>query len=169
MHRGLVARHRATLEADAITVDYGGWPSITGSDLVLTLPGTNTLELAIKRVPALVVLPYAQAMMARTPMEGTLGVIARTPRLGPALARWAFELQQKRQPFVALPNIRARRRLLPELIGDLTPGQVAEEGARLLRDEGARRRIIQELTAIPDEAGASRRILDAIEPFGAAP
>ena len=167
-HRMLVSQHRATLQAAQIEVDYGGWSSITGSDLVFTIPGTNTLELAIRRIPAIVVVSLPQVALMKVPFEGSLGWITRIPRIGSAIKLLVARAYLRRRPFVALPNIRAQRHIMPELVGDFTPDQVAEEGARLLLDGGARRRIIEGLMGIPDETGASRRILAAIDPFQAA-
>jgi len=92
----------------------------------------------------------------------------RIPRIGSAIKLLVARAYLRRRPFVALPNIRAQRHIMPELVGDFTPDQVAEEGARLLQDGDARRRIIEDLMGIPDETGASRRILAAIDPFQAA-
>jgi hypothetical protein len=160
VHRGLVARHRETLEAAGIEVDYGGWPKVVGSDLVLTIPGTNTLELAILRIPSLVVLPFSLA--PQIPFEGLLEWITRVPYVGPALRLQLARAYVRRVPYVALPNMRAGRRIMPELIGAVTPAQVAEESARLIRDEPARLALARALEAIPRDTGASRRILDGI-------
>lgn len=162
-HRRLVAEHRRALDDSGIEVDYGGWPAIVGSDLVFTIPGTNTLELAVRRIPAIVTASVRQA--ATFPLEGSLGWIARLPGVGPPITRRFVRAYLRRHPFVALPNVRTRRRIMPELVGDLTPDQVADEGARLLQDEAARQKIIQDLMEIPDETGASRRILARINLF----
>ncbi len=161
-HEGMVGRHGRTIEATGITVEYGGWSRVVGSDLVLTLPGTNTMELAILGIPGIVVLPM---QLPSGPPAGLFEWVVRVPYTGVALKRLLAPAYRRRFPLVALPNIRLRRQIMPELVGDVTPEQVAEEGARLLHDEGARRKIIQDLMEIPDETGAARRILTAINPF----
>jgi lipid A disaccharide synthetase len=156
----LVARHRNTLDAAGIEVEYGGWPNVVGSDLVLTIPGTNTLELAILRIPSLVVLPFSLA--PQIPTEGLIEWITRIPYLGPALRLQIARAYVRRVPYVALPNMRAGRLIMPELIGAVTPQQVAEESARLIRDPSARAALAQALEAIPRETGAARRILEGM-------
>jgi lipid-A-disaccharide synthase len=158
VHQALVTRHRDTLGAAGIEVGYGGWPNVVGSDLVLTIPGTNTLELAILRIPSLVVLPFSLA--PQIPTEGLIEWITRIPYLGPALRLQIARAYVRRVPYVALPNMRAGRRIMPELIGAVTPQQVAEESARLIRDASARAAMAQALEAIPRETGATRRILE---------
>lgn len=163
VRQALVARHQATLEAARIEVGHGGWPQVKGSDLVLTIPGTNTLELAVLRIPSMVVLPFSLA--PQIPAEGLIEWITRVPYVGPALRLHLARRYVQRLPYVALPNMRAGRRIMPELKGAVTPEQVAAEGARLIRDESARRAMVEALEAIPLETGASRRILEAMGPI----
>ncbi|MBI3998912.1 MAG: hypothetical protein HY355_07750 [Armatimonadetes bacterium] len=160
VHRALVTQHRPRLDAIGVQVEYGGWSSIIGSDLVLTIPGTNTLELAIMRIPTIVVLPTNFTL--QIPAEGLIEWITRVPRIGPALKLFLARRYLRRMPYVALPNMWARQRIMPELIGAVTPGQVAEEAARLVRDADARRSLVEQLSMIPHEPGASGRIITAV-------
>lgn len=162
----IVSQHRKTLEAAGVEVTNGDWSQIVESDLVLTIPGTNTMELAIMRIPSLVVLPFSLA--PQIPAEGLIEWITRVPRLGPPLRLWLAREIIKRRPYVALPNMRVGRRIMPELIGTVTPEQVADESARLILDGGARAALAEALEEIPVETGASRRILDAMRPAWAA-
>lgn len=161
VHQSLVGRHRQTLEAARLEVGYDGWRDVRDSDLVLTIPGTNTFELAVLRIPSVVVLPFSLA--PRIPAEGVIEWLTRIPYVGPALRLYLAKRVVRRMPYVALPNMRAGRRIMPELIGGITPQDVAAESARLIRDPVARAALADALTAIPVETGASARILDAIE------
>ncbi len=165
VRRTLLARHHASLDAAGVEVRHGDRPSIRSADLALTIPGTNTLELALMRVPTLVVLPFSLA--PQIPVEGAIEWLTRVPRLGLALKLALARRYISRRPYLALPNMRAKRLIMPELVGDVTPEQVADEGARLIRDRAARLDLAEALEAIPIEPGASRRILAAIAPGGA--
>jgi lipid-A-disaccharide synthase len=110
----------------------------------------------------MVVLPFSLA--PQIPIEGLIEWVTRIPRLGPPLRLWIAREYVRRRPYVALPNMRVGRQIMPELIGAVTPEQVADESARLIRDERARLALARALEAIPLEAGASRRILDAMRP-----
>ncbi len=162
----LLARYQSGLDAAGIEVCCGGRPCLRGADLALTIPGTNTLELALMRIPTLVVLPFGLA--PQIPVEGAIEWLTRVPRIGLAFKLALARRYISRRPYLALPNMRARRLVMPELVGDVTPEQVAEEGARLIRDRAARQGLAEALEAIPFEPGASRRILDAIAPDGGA-
>jgi lipid-A-disaccharide synthase len=158
VHAGLLDRYRRVLESARIVVARGGSPEVGGADLALTIPGTNTLELAVMRLPSLVVMPFSLA--PRIPFEGIIEWITRLPYVGPGLRLFLAREYVKRQPHgVSLPNMRAGRRIMPELIGQITPAQVAEEAARIVRDEALRASMAAALEAIPVEAGASLRIL----------
>lgn len=167
VHRALVARHHHALRANSIAVEYGGWTRVVGSDLVLTIPGTNTLELAILRIPSLVVLPFSLA--PRIPFEGVLEWVTRIPFVGRAIRLQLARAYVRRAPHVALPNMRAGRRIMPELIGTVTPREVADASARLMRDAPARAAMAEALEAIPREVGAAGRILDGMSAVPACP
>jgi lipid-A-disaccharide synthase len=160
----VIARHRATLNAARIDVAHGGWSHILDADIVLTIPGTNTMELAIMRMPAIVVLPFDLAPLFA--VEGIIEWILRLLPFGGALKRLLVPAYVRRMSFVALPNLVARRRVMPEMVGEITPAQVAAETVRLLGDDAARRRLVEDLMVIPDEAGASERVVSALGMWG---
>ena len=55
---------------------------------------------------------------------------------------------------VALPNLMAQRRIVPELLQDrATPERMAAEAGRLLRDAEARDRMQTELRAVAEALG----------------
>lgn len=115
------------------------YPSLAIADLALTVPGTNTAELAILGVPMLVLLPLNKP--EEIPIDGLLEHIGRVPFFGKRIKRAAVKTLASRQRFLAIPNARAERMVTPELRGHLTPDQVAEVAASLLDDEARRRQI----------------------------
>ena len=135
------------------------WPAVAASDLVVTIPGTNTLELAILGVPFVVVLDTDLVTVA--PVEGVLEWVTRAPGL--RRLRRALLLRRLSQlRFAALPNIRAGREIVPELIGRWTPEELAKQIAALLRSPAKRDEIRQALQdTFTQPPGASRAIVDA--------
>jgi hypothetical protein len=154
----IIGQHRRDLDAAGIEIAHGGWSHILDSDLVLTIPGTNTLELAIMRIPSIVVLPVDLAPSFTA--EGAVEWVTRLLPFGRVIRRWLAGSYLRRLAYVALPNLIVKRPVMPELVGDITPGQVAEESLRLLQDAGARRKIVEDLMAIRDEIGASRAVVN---------
>lgn len=151
------------------------------SDLHFVLPvapGLNTkdLSLFLKKAPAgLTVLPgRAEQVMAQAKLllaaSGTATlqaalagaptvVVYKTGGLNYALARMLIRVDH-----IAMPNLVAGKRLLPELIqGEATPEAVAAEGLALLEDGPRRQEMLEglkEVKAAMGGPGATRRVAE---------
>lgn len=112
------------------------WPALVKSDFVLTIPGTNTLELAILGVPFAVVLDTN--LIDGAPVEGAMEWIGRIPGLRRPLKRALLTRYLSRQGYMALPNLRAGRALVPEWVGRWTPKELADRVVELLNDARGR-------------------------------
>jgi hypothetical protein len=108
------------------------WPVLAGTRMALTLPGTATLELAAAGIPFAVVLPTDHIAVAA--VEGPLEWIARVTGLHWTLKRFALARYRSQMKFVALPNQRAGRQIVPEWVGRWTPQDIAHRVHRLLDD-----------------------------------
>lgn len=102
------------------------------ADLALTVPGTNTAELAILGVPMIVLLPLNKP--EEIPLDGLAGQIGSLPVIGKPLKRAVVQALAKRLTFSALPNQRAGSFITPELKGVITPEQVASLAEAILGD-----------------------------------
>src|SRR5574341_1488355 len=89
-----------------------GWDAVARSDFAVTIPGTNTLELAMAAVPFAVVVPTQY--LARMPIEGLLEWVARIPGLGHSLRSAGFRAYLRKERFLAIPNKRAGYAVAPE-------------------------------------------------------
>ena len=71
-----------------------------------------------------------QKIDAMKAWDGLPGLIAKIPFLGDLFIRWFnrrfARLIEKNDYFFAWPNIWAQRKVIPELLGDLTPEYVAD-------------------------------------------
>ncbi len=137
--------------------------ALAHSDLAITLPGTNTVELAILGVPMLVVLPLDRPGRIRT--EGLSEWLGRIPGLGTAIKgamAWRFA---RRPELLAWPNREAGRPVVPELVGRITPADAARRALDLIEDRPALERTAGELRALyTTPAGVAQRMLDAMAP-----
>lgn len=126
------------------------------ADLALTIPGSNTAELAAMGVPMVVALPLNLAEII--PLPGLVHYLERIPVAGRRWKRAAVQRIHDRMPFVALPNRKAGRLIVPEVRGQLRPEDVALEAARLLADAKAREVMRAELRQAMGSPGAAGRI-----------
>ncbi len=115
-----------------VWVTHDQWAALARSDLVLTVPGTNTAELAILGVPFAVVVPVE--FLDRVPTEGLLEWVGRIPGAGRLIKRLAARRYFARPRLLALPNLRAGRAIVPEWIGRWTPVELANRVLQLLDD-----------------------------------
>jgi len=132
------------------------------SDLSLTLPGTNTAELAALGVPMVVMLPLQKPELI--PLDGLPGLLSKMPVLGPWLKRHLIHWQLSRRPFLALPNQKAKQMLVPELVGQISAGQIAETAYDLLISPYERREISLRLRQqMPAGQVSSRILMELVE------
>ncbi len=135
------------------------WEAVARGGLTLTIPGTNTAELAILGVPFAVVVPLQ--FLDNVPTEGLLEYAGRIPGVGRLIKRAAVRRYFAQPRLLALPNLRAGRAVVPEWIGRWTPGELANRVGELL-DDAPRRAAMQ--TALrqvyPASGGAAAAIAD---------
>ncbi len=91
--------------------------------LVVTIPGTKTIELAALGTPALTITPHnAPEMVA---INGPLSYLNRIPLVGVPLKRAVAVGVSRRFVYHTQPNIDAGRALIREVHGTVTPGRIA--------------------------------------------
>lgn len=150
---------RAEVEGEqVIAASHLSQIAIQAADLVLTLPGSNTLEAAALRRAAVVSLPLFKP--EDVPLDGLAGMIGNIPLIGSALKRFVVLQYARRVPFTALPNRIAGKEIVPELKGrSLQPWEVTSVALELLMDDHVRERIAKESHSAVGEAGAARTIV----------
>ena len=131
------------------------------ADLALTIPGTNTLELGIAGVPALVLLPLNRPELI--PLEGAGHWLGVVPLVGKYLKRHAVRLfvSGLKVP-VSLPNRLSGEELMVEMSGHVDPGRVAGAVAELLADPPGLERRRERLRATMPARGAAARLLSEV-------
>ena len=133
---------------------------ISNSELVITIPGTNTARLAALGLPMLVLFPLDNPDVI--PLEGPLHYICRIPHLGSKFKHFLADTINQRTKFFALPNIKANKEIIPELRGKLDLLSVAKKALELLDDPAKRQEMSANLRHSLGEPGAARRIYEAI-------
>jgi lipid A disaccharide synthetase len=129
-------------------------------DLALTVPGTNTAELAICGVPMVVALPLHKPEVI--PLDGLMGQLGNIPLLGPAFKRFLARRFALRKPLLALPNQRAGHMVTPEMMGAFAPESLALMIEQLLMDSARRREIKLKLLAVMGPTGAAKLVVETV-------
>jgi lipid A disaccharide synthetase len=133
-------------------------------NLCLTTVGANTAELGALAVPMIVLIP-TQQLDAMRAWDGLPGLLANLPGVGTVFAklinRWFIRYQ--RQRLLAWPNIWAGEAVVPELIGELQPQQVAEIVLKWLEHPEQLAQVRQRLQQVRGEAGAAQKLVQLVE------
>jgi lipid-A-disaccharide synthase len=127
--------------------------------LVVTIPGSNTGELAALGVPMIVVIPTQHGGETH-PAPGVLGHLDRLPLIGPSVKLGLMHAWLHRNRFVSIPNRRAGRLVVPEIVGRVSSLDIAGAARRALASAG--NGLARELVEIMGEPGAAARLADAV-------
>jgi len=146
-------------DLDLTWVVHDPWPALGRSDFVLTVPGTNTVELAAAGVPFAAIAP--EEMLDHLRLEGLTDWISRLPVIGRTIKRAVALRALSAQRFIALPNQRAGRVVAPEWIGSWPEDALVSYLRHLLQDRERRAEMSATLRALYSGArGASRVIAE---------
>ncbi|MBO6719081.1 MAG: hypothetical protein JJ913_14080 [Rhizobiaceae bacterium] len=129
--------------------------------LALTIPGSNTAELGTLGVAMILTLPTYKQEIA--PLPGLAGHIGRIPVIGWRMKRFLAQQVLNRMKFLSHPNRRANRMVIPELVGELTARDLADEIKKVLRSDRAA--LAQELREIMGAPGATARLVSELTDY----
>jgi len=132
------------------------YAAMSASRMVVTLPGTNTLQLAAMGVPMLVVVPLNRVENAV--VEGPINWLSTRWWPTRAFKRRLLLRVNERLGFIALPNILAGREVVPELRAVLAPADVARHIVGWLDDREGRSAMSRELRQLAGTRGAAARL-----------
>lgn len=132
-----------------------------GVDFAITLPGTNTIELAYRGIPALVIAPLNKPELI--PVEGLLGLLKWFPWAGRGILRKAGYRYFSTFSYASLPNLYMKREVIPELSGVIKTSDITEKVYDILynRKDGEIRKQLKCFIFTHDPA---RLIVDEVWP-----
>ena len=126
-------------------------------DLAITTVGANTAELAAIALPMLVVLP-TQHLNVMNAWDGIFGVIGRISFANKFLTFLVKYFYFKNKKLFAWPNIKAKRMIVPERIGNFSPRNIAKEALYLLKNKDHLKSISDNLLKERGDKGAVKKL-----------
>lgn len=175
---GVAGEHAATLHGAAGTLEDGAvltrggarlelvdederYAHMRAADLAITIPGTNTLELGVAGVPAIVLLPMNRPELI--PLEGAGHWLGLVPLVGRYLKRYAVKLFVEGLSVpVSLPNRMSGEDLMVEVNGRIDPDGVARRAMELLADRDDLVRRKQRLLETMPRPGAAAALVATV-------
>ena len=134
--------------------------------LVLTIPGTKTIELAVLGKPVITMTPLNAPEVVT--INGPLTYLNRIPFVGDPLKRMAAVALSRRHPHHTQPNMDAGEALIREVHGTVTPGRIARVALECYDDrewlESSGRRLAM---LYRGHAGAADRMAASLLALGA--
>lgn len=134
--------------------------------LCLTTVGANTAELGSLAVPMIVLLPMQQLDAMRA-WDGLPGLLARLPGIGQGFAKVInfIVIQQalRKKRLFAWPNIWAQKEIVPELIGNLEPSEVAQLALDYLEHPEKLEEMRSQLRGIRGQPGAAQKLVQLVQ------
>jgi hypothetical protein len=129
--------------------------------LCLTTVGANTAELGSLAVPMIVLIPMQQRDAMRA-WDGIPGLLANLPGVGSVFAGTINSLVIRQGRLFAWPNIWAKQEIVPELVGELQPADVAQMVIDFLDNPEKLEEIRSRLRAVRGEPGASQKLAQLV-------
>jgi len=130
---------------------------INASDLVLTIPGTNTAEIAALGKPMIVSFSWRTKLP-----RGGIGFFLNYLPLHWSLRRSIMHMAFQKIKFKALPNQWANREIVPEVKLEAKAEELTKVAVGLLLDGEKRERISSELMQVLGAQGAAEKIAQRI-------
>ena len=130
--------------------------------VALTTVGANTAELGALAIPMIVLLPTQQLDAMRS-WDGLPGVLARLPLVGTVFAKIINGWMIKQKRLYAWPNIWAKSEVVPELVGELRPEDVANQVLDWLDNPEKLAQIRDRLKQVRGKPGAAQAIAQLVQ------
>jgi hypothetical protein len=106
-----------------VPVLFNALAAATRARLVLTIPGTKTIELATLAKPAITITPLNAPELVT--FNGPLTYLHRVPLIGTPLKRRVAVGVSRRFEYHTQPNMDANEMVMREVHGTITPGRIA--------------------------------------------
>jgi len=117
-----------------ILANHPNYEIISQCSLAITTVGANTSELAALNLPMMVVLP-TQHLIYMKAWDGFLGIFARIPFLNRLFITVVKAWYLRNKKYFAWPNIKGKKMIVPERIGNYSPEEIGQEILKMLNNK----------------------------------
>ncbi|MEQ8961704.1 MAG: lipid-A-disaccharide synthase [Coleofasciculus sp. C2-GNP5-27] len=145
-----------------LTTEFPAHEIVSQCCLCLTTVGANTAELGSLGVPMIVLLP-TQQLDAMRAWDGLPGLLARLPGVGTSFAKLINWLILKQRRLFAWPNIWAKAEIVPEVVGQLKPQDVAQLVLEYLEHPQKLEDMRSRLRSVRGESGAAQKLAQLVQ------
>ncbi len=144
-----------------LITQFPAYQFLVQCQLCLTTVGANTAELGALGIPAIVLLPTQQLDAMRS-WDGIPGILANLPLVGTNFAKLINWLILRQKKLFAWPNIWAKSEIMPEIVGQIVPKEIAEMSLDFLANPVKLQQIHHLLLQNRGSNGAAKKIVRII-------
>ena len=144
-----------------LITQFPAYQFLVQCQLCLTTVGANTAELGALGIPAIVLLPTQQLDAMRS-WDGIPGILANLPVVGTNFAKLINWLILRQKKLFAWPNIWAKSEIMPEIVGQIVPREIAEMTGDFLANPVKLQQIHHLLLQNRGTNGAAKKIVRII-------
>ena len=119
---------------------------ISIAKLVVTIPGTNNMEIAYLQKPAIVVFPLNHPEHILT--DGLLCFLGKIPLLNLLLQKIIISIVKRKKRYFSLPNEIAKQYIYPEIVEKINPSKLADTILKTYHDNAKLTLITKKLTTL---------------------
>ena len=140
---------------------HPAYSDLSQCDIALTTVGANTAELGSLNIPMIVVVP-TQHILVMEAWDGLVGLIARLPILKWCLGLLISFVKLRKRGFMAWPNISAKKMIVPERVGEISPQQIAQEAIEWINSPSRLSGQKEDLQSLRGSKGATNKFCKQI-------
>ena len=133
------------------------YETLKNCNLAITTVGANTAELAAIALPMIVVLP-TQHLNVMNSWDGIFGIIGKISFINKFFSLIIKNWYLKKKKFFAWPNIKAKKMIIPERIGNISPKQIANEALFMIKNKKYLKKQKEYLSEERGETGAVEKL-----------
>jgi len=142
-----------------------GLSAMASSNILVTVPGTNTAEAMYLGIPMLVSVPLNWPHLII--FDGLLGLLGKIPILGTLLKKLVILILKHKKRFYALPNMKAQYAVVPEYVEVVVPETLATRVLAKIQDTPWQKETSSQLKSIGKPSWAPVDLLIQYVLFGA--
>jgi lipid-A-disaccharide synthase len=129
-----------------LTPASSGLSTMASSNLLVTVPGTNTAEAMYLGIPMIVSVPLNWPDLII--FDGLLGLLGKLPILGTLLKKGVIAILKRKKRFYALPNMKTNSAIVPEYVEVVTAETLAPRVLEKIADTQWQEETSKKLRAI---------------------
>ena len=130
------------------------------SQFVISIPGTNNMEVIYLNTPLMILIPINNLKILI--FDGTLGLITHIPFIG-SLIKWILiHFILKKKPYLSLPNQKFQKKVVPEIIEVFTSERIAEYILSFKNDKSNQKKQKEYFKKIQKKPNVCKKIVQEI-------